>query len=429
MKPISLAMTAAKVLVGGPFTLAAVEEALRRLRGGRGTKKLAALARRLVRVLGEGRRPRVREVAALLEGSAAFHAHFTWLAEVQVSPRMVPALGAPERWEVPAITSVPELCEWLGIGGDTLQWLSAPWRGDEECGQYRYRWIARRGKLPRLIEAPLPVLKAVQRRILEGILERIPAHDAAHGFVKGRGIVSFAKPHTGQRCVLRMDVQDFFPTIRRGRVLRVFLTAGFPESVASFLANFCTAITPAAVRAGIPGEEGWAMRSRLRERHLPQGAPTSPALANLCAFTVDARLSGLAAKFAARYTRYADDMLFSGGEEFRRDVRRCEVLVGAILLEEGFTAAHRKTRIMPSGVSQRAVGLVLNEHAALPRRERDRLKAILTNCQRHGPESQNRAGHADFRAHLLGCIAHAAHVHPATGAKLRALFEGVEWGL
>ena len=295
-------MTAAKVLVGGPFTFAKVDETLRRLRGGRGTKKLAALARRLVRVLGEGRRHRVREVAAVLEGSAAFRDHFSSLADVVVPPRMVPALGAPERWEVPAITSVPELCEWLGIGGDTLQWLSAPWRGDEECGHYRYRWIARRGKLPRLIEAPLPVLKAVQRRILEGILERIPAHDAAHGFVKGRGIVSFAKPHTGQRCVLRMDVQDFFPTIRRGRVLRVFLTAGFPESVAGVLANFCTAITPAAIRARISGEEGWAMRSRLRERHLPQGAPTSPALANLCAFTVDARLSGLAAKFAARYT-------------------------------------------------------------------------------------------------------------------------------
>lgn len=423
MNPTSLAVKAAKVLVNGPFTLVGVERALANLRGGRRTKLLAALARRLVKKFGDGKRPRMREVSALLESSAAFRDLFPSLIERTLVPSMRPAEGAPQTWAVPAIASVPELCAWLGIGDDSLQWLSASWRADHErMGHYRYRWIPRRGKLPRLIEAPLAFLKSVQQRILHGILERIPAHSAAHGFIKKRGIVSFATPHVGRRCVLRMDVQNFFPTIRRGRVLRVFLTAGYPEAVAGILANLCTAFTPSAVV-----RENGAMRELLRERHLPQGAPTSPALANLCAFTVDARLAGLAEKFGARYTRYADDLLLSGGDLFRRDVHRCEVFATAILLEEGFAVACRKTRIMPSSVSQRAAGLVLNAHVAVPRRERDILKAILTNCLRHGAASQNRSGHPEFAAHLLGRIAHVAHVHPANAEKLRALYDQIEF--
>jgi hypothetical protein len=142
---------------------------------------------------------------------------------------------------------------------------------------------------------------------------------------------------------------------------------------------------------------------------------------------MDLRLTGLARQFGATYTRYADDLLFSGGDSFRREAKRCEMLAGAILLDEGFTPAWRKTRLMPDSVSQRAVGLVLNHHAGLPRAERDALKAILTNCHRHGPASQNRSGHPDFRAHLLGRISHACHVHPASGEKLRALFDQICW--
>lgn len=211
----------------------------------------------------------------------------------------------------------------------------------------------------------------------------------------------------------------------------MFLTAGYPEAVATTLANLCTTLTPAAVRraglAALPSELSWPLRQRLQSRHLPQGSPASPALANLCAFALDQRLSGLAGRFQASYTRYADDLLFSGGGDFLRGASRCARWVGAILLEEGFVAAYRKTRIMPQSVSQRAAGLVLNGHAALPRRERDELKAILTNCLRHGPATQNHRAHPDFRAHLLGRLSHVSHVHPLHGAKLRALFDAIAW--
>ncbi len=435
----SAAMLISRVVLSGPFTKAAITSALSQLRG-RETRPIGIMTRTLVDTLGANQRPRLRAVARVLSARPRFCRLIEMLAAMTESaelppPSMQPAAGAPEGWHLPALPNVMALADWLNLDLPTLHWLSAPWRSDHESGgpmqHYRYRWVPRKGRPPRLLEAPLPQLKAVQRRILEGILEPIPPHPAAHGFVKGRGIVSFATPHTNQRCVLRMDLQDFFPSIRRGRVLRVFLTAGYPEAVATILANLCTAVTPASVRqaglAGVPLAVAWPLRALLQNRHLPQGAPTSPALANFCAYALDLRLTGLATKFAARYTRYADDLLFSGGDDFRRDAQRCEIQIGAILLEAGFAAAHRKTRRMPSSVAQRAVGLSLNIHASVPRQQRDELKAILTNCLRHGPTSQNRSHHPDFRAHLLGRISHIAHVHPVSAEKLRQLFERIAW--
>jgi hypothetical protein len=165
----------------------------------------------------------------------------------------------------------------------------------------------------------------------------------------------------------------------------------------------------------------------LRGPHLPQGAPTSPALANLCAFRLDCRLHGLAQSLETTYSRYADDLAFSGGERLERSARRFQVAVAAIAAEEGFELHLHKSRFMRRGVCQQLAGVVVNEHPNVRRRTFDLLKALLTNCARRGPHDQNRDGHADFRAYLLGRIGHVAMVHPARGAKLRALFDRIEW--
>lgn len=436
MSPSERSAVVARHLLEGAFEEEALAAALERA-AGRPRASLPRMARQLVEKFGRGRRLRWREVADFLRSRPDFWRVFLGRFQLPELPRaepvMRPAAGPPEAWKVPAIPTIGALAEWLGLTLADLNSLSARWRDQGErrrTQHYHYRWIARRGRLPRLIEAPKPRLKAVQRRILSGILDLIPAHAAAHGFRAGRNIVSFAAPHAGRRCVLRMDVHDFFPSLRRARVLRVFLNAGYPEPVAALLADLCTTVTPAAIRQAVPGfgpTETWPLQQKLQSRHLPQGAPTSPALANLCAFALDARLAGLARRFEASYTRYADDLLFSGAGDFGRSVRRCEVHVGAILIESGLAAAHRKTRVMPQSVSQRAAGLVLNERPGLPRHERDRLKAILTNCVRHGPASQNREGHPTFQAHLRGRVAHALATHPASGAKLLAIFEQIVW--
>jgi RNA-directed DNA polymerase len=135
----------------------------------------------------------------------------------------------------------------------------------------------------------------------------------------------------------------------------------------------------------------------------------------------------LAAAAGALYTRYADDLAFSGDEEFERRAGRFSIHVAAILLEEGFSVHHRKTRIMRQGVRQQLAGLVVNRRINIRRGDFDRLKATLTNCIRHGPESQNREAHPRFRAHLEGRVAFVEAINPGKGSRLRALFQRIQW--
>lgn len=164
-----------------------------------------------------------------------------------------------------------------------------------------------------------------------------------------------------------------------------------------------------------------------RVPHLPQGAPTSPMLSNLCAFRLDVRLAALVKSLGGHYTRYADDLAFSGGRELERCFRRFHVAVCRIALEEDFTINTRKTRLMRQGVRQQLAGLVLNVHPNIARREYDRLKAILHNCRKHGPDSQNRAGVVDFRAHLMGRVQYLKMINPHKGQKLEQILGKIEW--
>jgi RNA-directed DNA polymerase len=161
--------------------------------------------------------------------------------------------------------------------------------------------------------------------------------------------------------------------------------------------------------------------------HLPQGAPTSPALANLCAYRADCRLAGLAKSTGAEYSRYADDLAFSGDEAFVRHAERFSIHAAAILHEEGFAVNHRKTRIMRQGVRQHLAGLAINQRVNVIRADFDRLKAMLTNCVRLGPESQNRDAHPSFRAHLDGRVGFVESINPAKGQRLRVLLDKIEW--
>jgi len=160
---------------------------------------------------------------------------------------------------------------------------------------------------------------------------------------------------------------------------------------------------------------------------LPQGAPTSPSLANLCSYRLDCRLSLLAKSAAANYTRYADDLAFSGGEGFAACVERFATHVAAILGEEGFTVQHRKTRIMRQSTRQHLAGLVTNQRLNVRRAQFDVLKAILTNCVRHSPETQNLEAHPHFREHLQGRIAFVESINLEKGKRLRAIFDQITW--
>jgi RNA-directed DNA polymerase len=204
--------------------------------------------------------------------------------------------------------------------------------------------------------------------------------------------------------------------------------------VAHSLTALTTNVMPWAAWAAVPRPRDLPeitahhrLGRRLATPHLPQGAPTSPALANLAAFGLDRRLAGLARSMSATYTRYADDLTFSGGTLVLSRADALRATAGMIAREEGFTVNEGKSALMTRAGRQRVCGIVVNVHPNLAREEYDRLKAILHNPALNGPAGENRAGVDDFRAHLLGRIAWVESLHPARGEKLRERFARIDW--
>jgi len=404
------------------------------------------VARRFLERFGKRTFPRQREVERFLlndpslqraiEKRGAALQIAEWL---KTEPRMRPAAAA-KSWRVPAILTESELAAWLRVRENELAWFAnlksaGPRRAAARLRHYHYRVLSKAGGDLRLIEAPKPRLKTMQQKILSEILAGIPAHPAAHGFVKGRSIKTFATSHVGKRVVLRMDLKDFFPTLSRARIQALFRTAGYTERVADLLGGLCTNSVPPLVWREINADDKpfaapfaeFEARQLYGRPHLPQGAPMSPAIANLCMYRADCRLRGLAQAAGATYSRYADDLAFSGEETFERSVERFAAHVAAILREEGFQVNHRKTRVMRRSVRQRLAGVVTNEHLNIPRADFDRLKATLTNCVRLGPQSQNRERFPNFRAHLEGRVAFVEMINAEKAARLRRILERIQW--
>lgn len=328
----------------------------------------------------------------------------------------------PWRFEVPRYETTGQLAQSLSLTIDEIDWFAdlqgrltkAPF----PLQHYRSARIDKRVG-SRLIEVPKPRLREIQRNILRKILDRVPAHPAAHGFRTGRSPRTFAIPHAGREVVVAVDLRSFFPSIGFARVAAVFEAVGYPRTVASNLAGLCTTVTPAAELTGIDRPTAF----RLRSTHLPQGAPTSPALANLVARQLDIRLAGLARSMGLRYTRYADDLAFSGDA----DVETLLWVVAQIVRDEGFAVHPDKTRVRCRHQRQQLTGLVVNEWPAVSRAEYDALRALLHNCITTGPAMQNRDDKGDFRAHVYGRIARIGETSSTRRAKLLAMASRVEW--
>ncbi len=279
-----------------------------------------------------------------------------------------------------------------------------------KAAHYHFSWRPKRSGGHRLIESPKSALRQVQYRILRDLLDKVPPHPRAHGFVRQRSIVTNARPHVGQRVVLSIDLRNFYASCRYVRVVALFRAIGYSRVVALWLARLTTSAIPANL--GFPGQSASVLRTYY-PRHLPQGAPTSPALANLSAYSLDVRLSGMSRAYGVNYTRYADDLTFSGPGTFVPALGEFIPLVTRIVRDERFIVHPGKRKVLRSNQRQTVTGVVVNEKLNVSRRDYDRLKALLTNCARHGPASQNREQHPEFAAQLVGRIAHVAQLNAA----------------
>lgn len=331
----------------------------------------------------------------------------------------------------PNIRDTPNLAKWLGLSVGRLEnyglhWRRSNYEANRRSHHYFYHWRKQKPGKRRLIEAPKSRLAGVQRQIHLGILNRVPLHDCCCGFRRGFSRIDYARPHTDKKVVIKMDLSNFFTSISLARIYSLFVFLGYSDSVSNRLAGICCNQTPHSVIRSNP-ELSWRQRRQLVQPHLPQGSPSSPTLANLCAFRMDIRLKGLADKFGADYSRYADDLAFSGGFDLSRKVESLVTWVSYIVANEGFSINHRKTRIMRQGARQRLTGITINRFANYPRKKYDQLKATLHNCVKYGPESQNTTGHPLFQAHLSGRIAEVRSLNPNRSIKLDKLYRQIQW--
>jgi hypothetical protein len=431
----SAATGVAIALLAGPWEAPAMRD---RVTASLGRDRAPRWTYRLVsQVLGVYRTPprdRPRELADVLRTLPG------WLAGIRSKHGIRVVHWQPEptamgraRWPVTELGDVRALANLLDIDTGELAWF-ADTRGLERHVSEplrHYRWTAfpkREGV--RLVAAPKPRLKEMQRRLLRHVLAPIALHPAAHGAVRGRCVRTALAPHAGADVVIRADLESFFASIAARRVFGVLRSAGYPEAVAYTITGLCTTAVPGSVWRSLEVPADFERHRRLGRSlaiaHLPQGAPTSPALANLVTFSLDRRLTGLARAFDAEYTRYVDDLTFSGGAHLRAARSAFVTQLATIVGDEGFRLVEAKTVVLGSAGRQHVLGAVVNDRPTLCRPERDALRALLHNCATHGWRSQAR-GRGDFAAHVLGRIGHAGGLDPAFGARLRASYDAIDW--
>lgn len=212
----------------------------------------------------------------------------------------------------------------------------------------------------RKLSVPSMALKNMQRWILDSILYKISVNENATGFVPSRSIVTNAYNHLAKKYILKLDIKDFFPSIGFGKVLDVFQKLGFPKEISSALANIC-----------------------IYKDELPQGAPTSPYLANIICKQMDSRIGSLCKKYELNYTRYADDITISGDRRLFWIEKQIEKIVDSC----HFKLNKEKTVRLKPGDRKRITGIIVNEKISVPKNIKRTLRQNIYYIEKHGLES------------------------------------------
>ena len=258
--------------------------------------------------------------------------------------------------------------------------------------------IKKRDGGTRQLLVPDRLLMNIQRNILHHILDQMPVSPYATAYHKGGGIVPNAQAHIGSRQVLKLDIRDFFGHIVFCQVYQsAFPTVYFPPSVGTLLTHLCC-----------------------YRDYLPQGAPTSAAISNLVMKPFDTYMGAWCEERKIRYSRYCDDMTFSGDFDAETVIRK----TGGFLKSMGFELNGKKTRVVSSHLRQEVTGITVNQKPQVNRQYRARLKQELYYCGRFGFRSHLEAVHDTrflplgdagilrYWLSLLGRVNYVLHVNP-----------------
>jgi retron-type reverse transcriptase len=345
-----------------------------------------------------------KNLPALVAGAAGNGSLASWLGRAVIKPKVVDALPMlREAFRTrPTMLAALELALLINLRDLPLLTRLAfeRWRKNPKLNpgtsldSHYFSWtIPKKIGGHRTITSPSPQLKRLQRLILDRVLALVPAQPSVHGFVPGRSAATNASLHEDKRVVTKLDIKSFFPSTRYGLIVKALRRATddkLPKSALHLLADLC------AYGGG-----------------LPVGAPTSPALGNIVLSRFDEVVSDRAAKMGVCYTRYADDLTFSGGDAA---VRMMGFAKG-LLRKLGYETDTKKELIQRSGRRQVVTGLVVNKKASMPRRTRKKLRAAVDRLARQKqPEWHGKP--TDARK-IIGLLAYLHMVNPQHAARLK----------
>ncbi len=299
----------------------------------------------------------------------------------------------------------------------------------------------------RTICAPTPQLLAVQRWLATNVLNHAASsiHAASKAFAPGCTLLRAAEPHCGAKWLIKVDVQNFFESVSEIAAYRAFRRLGYQALMSFELARLCTRLGSRTQRRSHQQwrRDPWRRyeieaynHSHGRIGHLPQGAPTSPMLANIAMHTTDEELHALALTFRLTYTRYADDLVFSTMDPaFTR--KNATAVVGSvyhILGKYGFSPNIAKTQIVPPRARKIVLGLLVDEPSPrLPREFREKMRMHLYYLKKNGVGPARHAAKRGFTAVaglrnvLYGLTAFATQIEPQYGESIRKELDSITW--
>lgn len=298
---------------------------------------------------------------------------------------------------------------------------------------YKYFTIHKRNGSPRVIAAPHPQLLLIQRFLHSEVLSRLQAHPASMAYASGCSPAKNASQHVDIKWLVKMDVTDFFRSIGERAVYQVFRNVGYRPLLAFQMARITTDVPRPEPDDDEDHENPrYSIYGYDVEGHLPQGAPTSPLLANLVSYELDDKLTNAARGYRGIYTRYADDLTFSFQEMSRN---RCLNLirdVNGLLAHHGLSVNSRKTRIVTPGSRKIVTGLIVNtDKPTIPRELKNKVRMHLYYCIKLGVSEhcQRRKfkSIAGFRARIQGLISYVSSVQPEVGREFREEMNCIRW--
>ena len=334
-----------------------------------------------------------------------------------------------EKKGLPIIFSLPDLSFKIGLPFHVVQEILK-----NKSNHYKTFKIQKKTGGHRWITSPDEQLKRIQRWIYENILKNVPEHDCSFGFVNERSIVDNAKKHVNQDTILNIDLYRFFDSIEQKRVAGVFKQLGYQANLAYSMAELLTAEMSKGYWKEIEDEKVFSETFiETCPQILPQGSPASPRIANFIAHSLDTKMAMLAKKLDVNYSRYADDLTFSGDYKKLPSIKT----IKKIILNEGFFLNEKKVKYLKRSHRQIVTGVVVNDRISVPREFKEKLRTELYHCIKKGPAAHQNwlmsnkefKIKTNYRDHLLGKACFVYAVEPEIGKIFLEMYNQIKWGL